>query len=168
MSKNENQYPELPLKTPSTKIFWLNDKIVNLKIDPALSYSENIKCDSVIGVNYIGFSGEHFFNPINEKGKYINTISQRKKLNQSQILRLNSIIGNKKTYKNPNIAGCYEPRLAFIYFKNNAVICQTQVCLSCYQLQSTAHFVDGVDGNFNNQAQEKLTQLHDELSFTEN
>ncbi|MFC4477172.1 hypothetical protein [Flavobacterium chungangensis] len=168
MSKKENQYSELPPKTPRTKIFWLNDKTINLKIDPTLSYSKNIKCDSVIGINYIGFSGEHFFNPINEKGKYINTISQTKKLNQNQILRLNSIIGNKKTYKNPNIASCYEPRLAFIYFKNNTVICQTQVCLSCYQLQSTANFVEGVSGNFNNQAQKKLTQLHDELGFKEN
>lgn len=168
VSKPENQYPELPPKTPKTKIFWLNDKMANLKIDPTLSYNKEIKCDSVIGVNYIGFAGEHFFYPINEKGNYINTISQTKKLNHNQILRLNAIIGNKKTYKNPNISGCYEPRLAFIYFKNGAVICQTQICLTCYQLQSTAHFVDVASGNFNNLAQKKLTELHDELGFTQN
>ncbi|TDP02483.1 hypothetical protein EV145_103473 [Flavobacterium sp. 245] len=168
MSKKEYNYPELPPKPPRIKIFWLNDKTANIKIDRTLSYSKDIKCDSVLGVNYIGFSGEHFFYPINEKGKYINTISQTKKLNQNQISRLNKIIGNKKTYKNPNIAACYEPRLAFIYFKNDTVICQTQICLSCNQLHSSAALADGADGNLNNEAVKKITKLHDELGFKEN
>jgi hypothetical protein len=168
VSEKENQYPVLPPKAPTTKIFWLKDKTVNIKIDPTLSYSKDIKCDSVIGVNYIGFAGEHFFYPINEKGRYINTISQTKKLNQKQISRLSAIIGNKKTYKNPNIAACYEPRLAFIYFKNDTVICQTQICLSCNQLHSSANIADGADGNLNKEAVKKLTELHDELGFKEN
>ncbi len=168
VSKKENDYQEIPPKAPTTKILWLNDKIESIKTDPTLSYSKGIKCDSVIGVNYIGFSGEHFFNPINEKGQYISTIKQTQKLNQNQVSRLNSIIGNKKTYENPNIAGCYEPRLAFIYFKNNTVICQTQICLSCNQLNSSAHIADEVDGNLNEEAVKKLTELQNELGLTKN
>ncbi|KFF02435.1 hypothetical protein [Flavobacterium reichenbachii] len=168
VSKKEVHYTEIPPKPPRTKIFWLKDKTVNIQIDHTLSYSKDIKCDSVIGVNYIGFAGEHFFNPINEKGQYINTIIQTKKLNQKQISRLSTIIGNKKTYKDPNIAACYEPRLAFIYFKNDTVICQTQICLSCNQLHSSAHIADGADGNLNKEAVKKLTELHDELGFKEN
>ena len=167
-SKKETFYHELPPKPTSVKINWLTDKKVSLKIDTYLSYSKGFECDSVIGVNYIGFEGEHFYFPINEKGEYINTISQTKKLNNNQVSRLNLIIGSKKTYENPNITGCYEPRLAFIYFKNSKVICQTQICLGCYQLHSTANIANGVSGDFNSQAKKELTELQNELGFKEN
>lgn len=119
----------------------------------------------LIGIEYIGFEGEDFFYPINEKGQYISTIRKKQKLNVEQISKLSSIIGNKKTYENPNIAGCYEPRLAFIYFKNDNVICQTQICLECSQLHSTATTVKGVDENLNNEARKELKQLKNNLGF---
>ena len=82
---------------------------------------------------------------------------------------MNSILGSKETYKNPSIIGCYEPRLAFIYYKKNKVIGQTQICLSCAQLRSTAQTVEGEYGNlFNEKATEELNALRTELGFSNN
>ncbi|WP_289662512.1 hypothetical protein [Flavobacterium panacagri] len=164
----EIRYTNLPPKTKKIKINWLTDKTVNIKTIIHLSYVKGFECDSVIGFNYIGFEGEHFYFPINEKGQYISTIKQTQKLSQNQISRLNSIIRDKKTYENPDIAGCYEPRLAFVYFKDNSVICQTQICLDCNQLQSSAVIADGADGNLNKEAVKEITELQTELGFTKN
>lgn len=165
----ENKNIELPLipppKATSIEIKWLNKNPVKIKIDDHLSYQKGFKCDSVIGVDYIGFESGHYYYPINKKGQFINTIHKKRKLTQDQILKLSSIIGNKKTYENPNIAYCYEPRLAFLYFKNNEVICQTQICLECSQLISTAETVKNKDGDFNNQARKEFEKLHNELGF---
>ncbi|MFD1602753.1 hypothetical protein ACFSJW_20895 [Flavobacterium artemisiae] len=162
--ENKNSLKLLPPKNSRTEIKWLTEKTVKLKIDNNLSYSKGFQCDSVIAIDYIGFDGEDFFYPINEKGEYISTINRKQKLNTEQILELSSILGSKKTYENPNIAGCYEPRLAFVYFKNNNVICQTQICLECSQLQSTAA-IAGEYGNFNNNAENEFKKLKKDLGF---
>lgn len=162
----EKQYPKLPPKAESVKIHWLTDKTFTMEINPLLSHQKGFDCDSVIGIDYIGFEGEHFYYPINEKGEFINTIIRKQKLNKTQFLKLYSILGNKSTYINPRIASCYEPRLGFIYFKDNKVICQTQICLSCAQLNSTAETVEGEHGElFNENATEKLNKLRIELGF---
>lgn len=154
-----------PPKASKIEIKWLAENTVKLKIDSLISYQKGFESDSVIGINYIGFEGEHYFYPINERGQFINTILKKQKLTSGQISKLSSIIGNKKTYENPNIAGCYEPRLAFIYFKNNEVICQTQICLECSQLASTAETVKNADGDFNKEAYKELKKINSELGF---
>jgi hypothetical protein len=162
----ENQYPKLPPKAERIKIHWLTNKTNTMAINPLLSHQKGFECDSVIGIDYIGFESEHFYYPINEKGEFINTIIKKQKLNRNQFLKLNSILGNRNTYKNPNIVGCYEPRLGFVYFKNNKVIGQTQICLSCAQLHSTAETVKGNIGDiFNKKATEELNKLRIELGF---
>ncbi len=162
----ENQYPELPPKGKKVKVHWLTNNTNTMAINPLLSHQKGFVCDSVIGIDYVGFEGEHFYYPINEKGEFINTIIQKKKLNKNQFLKLNSILGNKSTYINPKIVGCYEPRLGFIYFKDNKVIGQTQICLSCAQLHSTAETVEGALGElFNEKATKELNELRKELGF---
>jgi hypothetical protein len=164
----QKQYPKLPPKAERIKIHWLTNKTNSMAINPLLSHQKGFECDSVIGIDYIGFEGEHFYYPINEKGELINTIIKKQKLNRKQFLKLNSILGNRDTYKNPNIVGCYEPRLGFVYFKNNKVIGQTQICLSCAQLRSTAETVEGELGElFNEKATKELNELRIELGFKE-
>ena len=164
--KNNENYQLVTPKIESAEIRWAttNDFLVN--IDTLLSYEKGFECDSVIGVNYIGFDGYgHSFYPINKKGRSINTIKSRHKLEHNQISKLNAIIGNKKTYKNPNLTACYNPRLGFIYFKNNKVICQTQICLECSQLQSTAKTAGEKSDAFNDKAYKELTKLSNELGL---
>ena len=160
---------QLPPKAQSQKIHWLKTPKYTIEIDSTLSHHKGFACDSVIGIDYFGFEGEHFFYPINKYGAEISTIKNRKKLTKPQFDKLNAILGSKETYKNPQIVGCYEPRLAFVYFKNNKVIGQTQVCLSCAQLQSTVETINGEHGNcFNQKATDQLDQLRIELGFSNN
>lgn len=162
-------YCKLPPKAAKESIHWIKSPKNIVEIDKSLSHKKGFECDSVIGVDYVGFEGEHFFYPINENGEFISSIKKKQKLSKEQFLKLNSILGNKETYKNPRIIGCYEPRLAFIYYKQNKIIGQTQVCLSCAQLRSTAETVNGEYGNlFNEKATEKLNNLRIELGFSNN
>ena len=159
----------LPPKAPKENIYWIKEPKNILEIDKSLSHQKGFQCDSVIGIDYFGFEGEHFFYPINNKGEFISSIKKKQKLSRKQFLKLNSILGNKETYKNPRIVGCYEPRLAFVYYKGNKVIGQTQICLSCAQLRSTAQTVEGEYGNlFNGKATEELNALRTELGFSNN
>ncbi|KAF2517342.1 hypothetical protein [Flavobacterium foetidum] len=155
----------MPTKAPKTEIKWVIENPVKIKTKSNLSYLKGFECDSVIGIDYIGFSGEHYYSPINEKGNYISTIRKKQKLSREQISRLNSILSNKKMFENPNIAGCYQPRLGFVYFRNNEVICQTIVCIACSQLESSAETAD-LNGNFNQKAKLELKKLTSELSFS--
>jgi hypothetical protein len=164
--KNNENFKLLPPKIESVKIRWATTNEFVVSTDSLLSYEKKIECDSVIGVNYIGFDGNgHSFYPINKRGRSINTIKSRQKLEHNQISKLNAIIGNKKTYKNPNLTACYNPRLGFIYFKNNKVICQTQICLECSQLQSTAKTAGEKSDAFNDKARKELTKLSNELGL---
>lgn len=148
-------------------IYWRQDKILEILIDKNISHKKGFEYDSIIGVDYIGFDHEHFFYPINNKGQYSSSIKKYQKLNEIQAYKLFSILSDKNTYENPRIVGCYEPRLAFVYFKNNQIIAQTQICLSCAQLRSTAKTVSGQYGGlFNQLATDKLDSLRIELGFT--
>ncbi|WP_163408419.1 hypothetical protein [Flavobacterium ajazii] len=167
-AEHKNSQPQpLPPKPPKTEIKWLTENTVKIKANGHLSYLKGFDCDSVIGIDYIGFSGENFYPPINEKGQHINTILKKQKLSKEQVSRLNSIFSNKKMFENPNIAGCYEPRLGFVYFKNSEVICQTIVCIGCSRFQSSAETA-GTNGDFNDKAQLEFKKLNSELGFKEN
>jgi hypothetical protein len=157
------------LPAPPSKaenIYWVKKLNTEIEIDENLSHQKGFECDSVIGVDYIGFNGEDSYYPINEKGEFISSIKKKAKLTESQFTKLKSIIGNKKTYKNPRIVGCYEPRLGFIYYKKNKIVGQTQICLSCAQLNSTAKTIKDEYGNlFNEKATEQLNDLRIEIGF---
>ena len=165
----ENSELKLPPKALEESIHWVKSPKNTVEIDKSLSHQKGFECDSVIGIDYFGFEGEHFFYPINNEGEFISTIKKSQKLSKEQFLKLNSILGSRETYKHPQIIGCYEPRLAFIYFKKNKVIGQTQICLSCAQIKSTAETVDGEYGNsINEKAIEQLSGLRTELGFSNN
>jgi hypothetical protein len=162
-----NKIQKLQPPTPSEKIHWLRNSKAKLEINNDLSHQKGFECDSVIGIDYIGFENEDFYYPINNKGEFISTIKKKQKLNNEQFSNLNSILGNRKTYEHPQIIGCYEPRLGFIYYKENKVIGETQICLSCAQLHSTARTVGKEYGNsINDEARKKIDNLRIELGFS--
>lgn len=162
-NENVNLPPPAP---PKEKISWLKKSKVEIEINNQLSHQIGFECDSVIGIDYIGFENEDFYFPINEKGEFISSVKKKKKLNKKQFLKLNSILGNKKTYENPQIIGCYEPRLGFIYYIKNKVVGQTQICLDCAQLHSTAKTIDKQYGGLiNDVARKELGKLKIELGF---
>ncbi|MBO9702645.1 MAG: hypothetical protein J7604_20705 [Sporocytophaga sp.] len=149
------------------RLYYRKDKPAKLAINKELSHAKGFPCDSVVGMDYIGFEGEHVYMPIGKNGYYISSIKKTQKLSASQIVRLNKILGNKKTYENPSLVACYEPRLAFIFYKKGEVIAQTQICLSCAQLRSTAKLAGDSYGDLMNQnAINEFYKLTNELGLT--
>ena len=148
-------------------LYYRKDKPAKLVINNNLSHAKGFQCDSVVGIDYIGFEGEHTYMPIGKSGYYISSIKKTKKLSANQIIRLNKILGNSKTYENPSLVACYEPRLAFIFFRKDEVIAQTQICLSCAQLRSTAKIAGNSYGDLiNKTAINEFYKLTNELGLT--
>lgn len=149
------------------RLYYRQDKPAKLAINNNLSHAKGFQCDSVVGIDYIGFEGEHTYMPIGKSGYFISSIKKTKKLSANQVLRLNKILGSKHTYENPRIVACYEPQLAFIFFKKGEVIAQTQICLSCAQLRSTAKTAgNNYGGLFNQIATDEFYKLTKELDLS--
>lgn len=150
------------------KIKWSDSLKYIIKYDKRISYVlNNLKSDSVLLFDYIGFEGEHIFFPINEKGELINTINKIIKLEKFQIKLINEIISDNNTYKNPSIIPCFEPHLSIAYFLNGKVIGQTIICLSCSRIASTIPFNSENDGSLiNKEATSKLITLCNSLNLT--
>ena len=165
---NQNSPPPLPEHYRIT-VSWLDSSPVSLKIDRSLSYKDHeIKCDSVLAIDYIGFEGEHTYLPVNDKGQWISTIRKVSKLQSAQEQRFREIIGNKNTYISPSIIPCYEPRLSLAYFREGKLIGQTAICLSCFRLESTIKTGDTKeDGLISQKAKEQLSELCKELGFSD-
>ncbi|TMI62399.1 MAG: hypothetical protein E6H07_13340 [Bacteroidetes bacterium] len=159
--------PEQQLFGSSIK--WLDSSKVEMAIDTTISYkTKNFDCDSVLAIDYTGFEGEYTFLPLNDKGQWINKIQQVKKLTQQQEDYVATVIGDKKSYSNPVLVACYEPRHGIVYFKNGRVIGQTAICLSCARLESTIKIGDPKrEGLLNEVGRQKLNRLCKELQFSD-
>ena len=146
---------------------WLDSPKAILAIDTLLSHRQNaFKCDSAIIIDYSGSFGEHSYLPLNDKGQWINTIKKRKKLSVDELQFIQQIFGDKSTFKNPLIIGCYEPGLGIIYFKDNKVIGQSAICIGCARIESTATLGSGDNyASFNEKAKQKLRQFYKNLKF---
>lgn len=146
---------------------FLDSLPVILQIDTSLSHQKNgFPCDSVIAIDYNGAFGEHTYEPLNKKGQWINTIKNRRKLTNKQVEFIHSVFGDPKTFKNPMMVACYEPRLGFVFYKHSKVIAQSAVCLGCAGIESSATLGSGDHyASFNEKAEDMLTTLYKELKF---
>lgn len=135
--KNEDVIKEMP--NNYSKLY-RNTVQFEISQDTMLRQSfKAIKYDSIKAYDYIGFSGEHTFSVINDDGYLIDSSRIKKQLTLSseQAKRITKTLGDIKTYEGTSGVGCYEPRLAFVYFLNNKVVGQVMICLGCMKLEST-------------------------------
>jgi hypothetical protein len=155
--------------TFSYNISWLDSSKVVYVVDSSLThYGRIFLCDSAIAIDYTGFLGEHTFMPLNGKGQWINTIKKTKKLSVGQLQLINSVFGDKKSFDNPIVIGCYEPRFGIVYFKNHKLIGQSAICLGCERLKSTVKLGNGENySSFNEQTLRRLEKLCNDLQFSE-
>jgi hypothetical protein len=143
---------------PKDEILWLDSSKVIYAVDTFLTHKgKAFYCDSVIAIDYKGFLGEHTFLPLNDKGQWINTIKKSKKLSSEQIQTLHNVLGDKNSFLHPMMVSCYQPRLGIVYFKDNKVIGQSTICLSCARLESTAKL--GNDNNYSSFSKQTLRRL---------
>ena len=151
------------------EISWLDSSNVTYQVDTFLTHKgKGFLCDSAIAIDYTGFFGEHTYMPLNDKGQWINTIEKRKKLKDDQLQLIHSVFGDKKSFDNPMMVSCYEPRLGIVYFKDNKVIGQSAICLGCARLKSTAKLGNGDDySSFSEQTLRRLEKLCVDLQFSD-
>ncbi len=92
-----------------------------------------LKYDSVVMYEFIpgGEEGE-----IVSKGKLDGQIKKRVLLDKTTIKSLNHILGLRSSF-NGIIAGCFDPHLGFVYYKDGKVVGHISVCMACNQLYST-------------------------------
>jgi hypothetical protein len=139
-------------------ISWLDSSKVVYAVDTLFTHKgKAFLCDSAIAIEYTGFLGEHTYMPLNDKGQWINTIKKSKKLSAEQLQLIHSVFGDKKSFNNPMMVSCYEPRLEIVYFNDNRVIGQSAICLSCSRLESTAKL--GNNDNYSSFSELTLTRL---------
>ncbi len=165
--KNENKTlsGRQPPQLPEAK--WLDSGKVALEIDTTLTHKKGaFKCDSVIILDYNGAFGEHTYLPLNDKGQWIATIKKTKRLSEDQLNFIQIIFGSKSSFKNPKMFFCYEPRIGLIYYRNNEVIAQSAICLSCCRMESTAKLGSGNNyASYNTETNEKIAKFYDQLNL---
>ena len=174
-SKGLNTAPKDTIVTPVTtdslfhyNISWTDSSKTVYQVDSFLTHKGNgVLCDSAIAIDYIGFLGEHSYMPLNDKGQWINTIKKRKKITDEQLRLINSVFGNKKSFDDPMMVSCYEPRLGIVYYKKNKIIGQSAICLGCARLESTAKLGNGDNySSFNERTLRRLENLCNDLQFS--
>lgn len=72
---------------------------------------------------------------------------KRRKLSETQIIELHSALNSKSTY-GAAWAACFEPHLAFIYFKRGKVVAEVMVCFDCNYLRSSPDIKSAVAAKF--------------------
>jgi hypothetical protein len=136
--QKEKYIPSSPPAYKSIVVNWLNNPIIKLKIQSKLDYRQsNIKCDSVLAIEYTGFEEGTIFFPINNHSQIISTVIKVVKIDTTKINTFTKLLGDSESYKNNLLISCYEPRFALVYYNKDTIIAQTIICLECARLSST-------------------------------
>ena len=95
---------------------------------------KNLKFDKVVMYD---------FEPIDKGGSIVeanglltNTIKKQVQLDNLIVNKLNSKLGNKKSFGGA-AAACFEPHLGFVYYLNNKIVGHITICLECNRLVSS-------------------------------
>jgi hypothetical protein len=95
---------------------------------------DTLNYDKVIAYD---FDGRHErYSVIDRNGWFESTISKQHYLTQQQIDKLLRSLTNKSSYGG-NTAACFEPHFAVVFYINNKMVNQINVCLDCNYLEST-------------------------------
>lgn len=93
------------------------------------------QADSVIAYNWNGNNGspantEHYI--VDAYGKFDTKITKQFKLLKLQIQGLKNILTEKSNYEyEGSTATCFLPHIAFVYYRNNKITGQSNVCFLC-------------------------------------
>ncbi|BDS11563.1 hypothetical protein [Aureispira anguillae] len=94
--------------------------------------------DEVRAYNWNGNSGNAanvFHHIVDGYGKFRTGLSQAIILSPTEVLELKEIIADHSIYAEEN-SDCFIPHIAFVYFKNQAVIGQSNICFLCAGIKS--------------------------------
>lgn len=125
-SKEKNNQDSENVKTasrPNLNPAWIDSGQVKMLIDSSLDHNNGgFIVDSVLLVNYKGSSGEIIYEPLDEEGKWLDSIYWVKKVSNEKISFLHNLLGHKSMTDTDLQFCCFDPQFALIFFKANHVI----------------------------------------------
>jgi len=95
----------------------------------------NLKFDKVIFYDFEE-TGEKGSLIVDNNSKPVKKILKQVDLDPSTIIKLNSKLGDKRSYGNVT-AFCFDPHCGFVYFLKGKPVGQITICLSCNKLHSS-------------------------------
>jgi hypothetical protein len=95
---------------------------------------DKVDYNKVIAYDFAG-SEEPYPAVIDRQGKFVPVVLGQQYLSQEQADKILSILTSKSTYGEA-IAACFRPHFALVFYKNNKMINQINVCLDCNYLIS--------------------------------
>ena len=117
-----------PIKQVYT-ISWKDSSVVQYKLDGTISYPK-IEYDSARILFYWGYNFQEGLDttsyfPVNLTGKWISTVISSAYLLKADLWKVDSLLGNQKSYDESAAVGGQDPKYGIVYFKNGKVIGQT-------------------------------------------
>ncbi|MFL9844235.1 hypothetical protein [Flavobacterium rhizosphaerae] len=94
-----------------------------------------ISYDTVIMYEYDGGKGGDM-SIVDDKGNFAKSLSRQVVLDNKTISELNTKLTQKESFGSGE-AGCYNPRLGFVYFLNKNIVAKIDICLECNRLVSS-------------------------------
>ena len=94
-----------------------------------------LKFDKVVMYDFDGGKGSDLA-IIDGKGQLAKSVSKQIQLDKSTIIKLDTKLGDKKSYGG-GTAACYNPHLGFVYYLNDKVVAHISICLGCNRLHSS-------------------------------
>ena len=119
-----------PIKQDYT-ISWKDSSVVEFRLDGTFSYPQ-IEYDSAKILFYWGYNIEEGLDtasyfPINLTGKWISTVISSANISKADLWKVDSLLGNQKTYDESAAANRQDPKYGIVYFKNGKVVGQTSI-----------------------------------------
>ena len=119
-----------PIKQDYT-ISWKDSSVVEFRLDVLFSYPQ-IEYDSAKILFYWGYNIEEGLDtasyfPINLTGKWISTVISSANISKADLWKVDSLLGNQKTYDECAPANRQDPKYGIVYFKNGKVVGQTSI-----------------------------------------
>lgn len=95
----------------------------------------NLKFDKVVFYDFkdIGEKGSLI---VDNNGKYLQTVIKQVQLDTVTISKLNTKLGDRKSYGN-GTAACFDPHCGIVYFLKGKPVGQITICLGCNRLYSS-------------------------------
>ena len=112
-------------------ISWKDSGKVEFKLDESITYPE-IDYDSARILYYWGYNLEEGLDttsyfPLNSNGKWISTIMYSSIISKTDLWKVDSLLGDQKSYDKSASAAGLIPKYGIVYFKNGKVIGQTGI-----------------------------------------
>ncbi|MGC4039361.1 MAG: hypothetical protein QM710_00805 [Flavobacterium sp.] len=137
---------------------------------------DKLKFDKVIAYDYEG--SEEPFPSVFKNGEFIPIIEKQQALTEKQAdFLIDKILTSNDTYGEAT-AACFNPHLAFVFYKNSKKVFEVDICLGCNSLISSVaipasqfhkfKFKNGQEGvadGFSKQGKKRIRGLATELDF---